>query len=941
MTHKITPTILLSLLFFSCSLEQPIAPDMPHQGEKAVMLKVAVPNRAQQGGATRAINAEQENSIETLDVLAFKVEAGVYTFQYRTLAKRDVGSNNGVSIQSFNAILRVKDEAQCFVLITNARSQIDALVASRADGWVGQEKEGMLSKLTFDLNGGDRWKAVGPSNFTAIPMWGETEPIVIDPSTSSISSAPIPMVRMAAKIEVQLDQSVLGITNAFKLKSVHLYNTNQSGRIVPISGTDYMGLDKVAKKASLPYPVTPVTGPVAYTDFSAPGIPDVAMKGAIYLFETAAKNNGNFLTETCIVVGGLYGSDTQESYYRLDFLSTDGATHVDILRNHRYVCNIVSVNGRGFPSTDDAYRAKSFNMTANILAWEEGVITHIVFDNQYMLGVSRDRFDFSHEEHNGAHTDNILTVATDYPDGWTASVWADKAGTTPVPQDAVSGLPWLRIDPSSGIGDALPHPMRLLTDANIVFAERTAYIHIKAGRLTYIVTVVQNRTTLVLENEGGGTPPLNAQTYVGAFWRANQTGERLIRIDAAVHSANHGAWSATVAWMDPRWGTSGGVILSTDKLDNASLAARGISFTSDMNPDLYGTPEDCPVTGSAIAVTGQVSDANKYIFFRIGLKSTYTPTTQHPARYAVVLLSYANNTKKQLIFLRQGEGADYLMTNNDPVSSGGLSTRTATKKFSPYNLTAQNLDQSVMSQADASNPTTVGNRSIFTSYPTQAGAFWQWANTYTGTQFGGGIRWAHNPYTTAASAWQATNTPNYWSTLAATQEVCPPGYRRPYDGSITGDEPCTNISGSEVRQSLLLKPRTSYNYSSETTNSLWGYYADGFFDRRQIVKGNGTGAAVAAVAAQSKDVAHIGRLFFNPTPDSDHLYASLFIPASGVRGWDTGNLALSGAEGHFWSASRNTLSTSNCGLSFIYKDNHVGPWREEISTALTVRCVAP
>jgi len=941
MTHKTYPLILFALLFFSCSLEQPIAPDVYSQGEKAVMLKVAVPNSTQQKGNTRSIDLEQENMIQTLDVLAFKVEAGVYTFQYRAHAKREAGSNNGVSIQSFNAILRVKDETQCFVLITNARNQIDALVAGRADGWVGQEKEGMLSQLTFDLNGGDRWKAVGSSDFTAIPMWGETEPMVIDPAVASISNAPIPMVRMAAKIEVQLDQSVLGLTNTFKLKSVHLYNTNRSGRIVPIPDVDHIGTDKVAKKASLPYPVTPVTGPVAYTDFTPPGIPDVAIKGAIYLFETAAKNNGNFLTETCIVVGGLYGSDTQESYYRLDFLSTDGATHVDILRNHRYICNIVSVNGRGFTTIDDAYRAKSLNMTANILAWEEGVITHIVFDNQYMLGVSHDRFDLSPDEHKATHTDNILTVATDYPDGWTASVWADKAGLTPVPPDAISGLPWLRIDPTSGIGNAQPQPMHLLTDANIVFAERTAYIHIKAGRLTYIVTVVQGRTSLTLENEGGGAPPVNAQTYVGAFWRANQTGERLIRIDVTTLSANHGTWSAAVAWMDPRWGAQDGVVLSTDKTDNTSLLARGISFTSDMNPDLYGTPEDCPVTGSAAAVTGQVSDANRYIFFRIGLKSTYTPTTQHPARYAVVLLSYANNTKQQLIFLRQGEGADYLMTNNDPVNSDGLTTRTVTKKFSPYNLTAQNLDQSVMSQADASNPATVGNRSIFTNYPTQAGAFWQWANAYTGTQFGGGIRWAHNPHTGTTSTWQGTNTTNYWNSFAEAQETCPPGYRRPYDGSITGEESCANISGSEVRQSLLLKPRISYNYASEATNSLWGYYADGFFDRRQIVKGNGMGAVVAAVAAQSKDVAHIGRLFFNPTPNSDHFYASLFIPASGGRDLGTGSLAYSGKEGHFWSASKNTLPTSNCGLSWTYRENHAGPWREDISTALSIRCVVP
>ena len=232
-------------------------------------------------------------------------------------------------------------------------------------------------------------------------------------------------------------------------------------------------------------------GPLAYYDFGAPGFFNVAMKGAIYLFETAAKNAGNFLEETCIVVGGLYGTDTQESYYRLDFFAPGTQTHMDILRNFRYSCIISSVSGRGYPTVDDAYRAKTFHMQAQIIPWNEGVIQDGLFDGIYFLGVSQSRFDLSEAAHNASSQDNILKVITDYPGGWTATVWADKAGTIPVPNDSISGHPWLNITLTSGTGNPQPDEMHLLLDANTTDHERTAYVHITAGRLTYIVTVVQ------------------------------------------------------------------------------------------------------------------------------------------------------------------------------------------------------------------------------------------------------------------------------------------------------------------------------------------------------------------------------------------------------------------------------------------------------------------
>ena len=1023
--------MLLLLANHSCSREAIIEPPVTGADEKSVMLKLAVPFTAPKEPPTRAIGAIQESTIETLDILAFKVEGGVETLIYWSNATKDAGNTEGNATQSFNATLRVKDFPQRFVLITNARTKLESV------SFAGMEKEVLLSKLVVDLNGNDRWKVTNANNYTAIPMWGETAPKIVNATTTSISDQPIPMMRMLAKVEVQLDETVSGITNLFKLKSVHVYNTNTSGRIAPKSAAGYV-LNNVAQKASLPNSVTSVVGPIAYSDFGTPGVTDIAMRGAIYLFETAAKNAGNFLQETGIVVGGFYGSDTFESYYRVDFLGPDNTTYMDLLRNHKYSCNIIDVKGRGLPTVEEAWRTKSYNMVANILAWDEGVIHNIIFDSQYMLGVSHDVFELDGDMHDNSCTDNIIKIITDHPDGWNATVWGNKAGTLPAT--------WLTVNPVFGAGNAQLKEVHLLTLAN-QGANRTAYIHIKAGRLTYIVTVVQKamlpgiitvtpsvkklpyiisqlypvyvtcekfngdpdpnaswtltsadpswlklslsstatfstastfvsgtgnqtvylyaldnisssdsrRTTIyigaspldvvvdvlqfgnpttIIDNDGGGTPPKDVETYVGAFWRNNETGERIIRIKAGASSANYGTWTATVMWMDGRWGYDDGIMIDQNIVDDISLAGRGISFTTKMNPDAFGTPEHYPVSGYSAG--GTVTGADPYIIFRIGLKSTYTPSTSYPVRYAVVLLSYANNTKLQKIFIRQGEEADYLLTNNDPVLSlpsqnGNLAARTVTRKFSPYNLTADILD---------ADPGIRGGR--FTDYPSQAGAFFQWANSYTtpSTQYLG-IRTALNPYSLTVAGFYTGVPAGYWSTLAATHETCPPGYRRPTDGSITADEKGTSITNSEMRQSLFQKPRAGVNYTADLSNSLKGFYADGFFDRRKLENGGGNlGKNDRSVAAGTKDIAHYGNLFFNTISGSDRYNASLFFPISGIRDPREvgGPLYHAGAMAGYWTSSVYD-GTSAMFLRFIEAYMASAIWADAKTNGYSIRCV--
>jgi hypothetical protein len=194
-------------------------------------------------------------------------------------------------------------------------------------------------------------------------MWSEiADPITVEGGVT-ISDI-IPMMRMTAKIEVVVSSEAALAAVPFTLTSVRLYNTNRRGRIVPKSNDIYIDNFK-AVRPSLPDNINRVRGPIIYSgtaaspgDFSQ-GEFGVDMPRAIYLFETAAQTDR--LEQTVIVVGGTRGTSTTQTFYRIDFMNSDGSGYQDILRNYNYTITILSVSENGYPSADAAFAGESFN----------------------------------------------------------------------------------------------------------------------------------------------------------------------------------------------------------------------------------------------------------------------------------------------------------------------------------------------------------------------------------------------------------------------------------------------------------------------------------------------------------------------------------------------------------------------------------------------------
>lgn len=462
-----------------------------------------------------------------------------------------------------------------------------------------------------------------------------------------------------------------------------------------------------------------------------------------------------------------------------------------------------------------------------------------------------------------------------------------------------------------------PPSMSLTSDYRIAYTAESHATIVKIGTVTFDNGIVNNTyndlfATFAKKLKSGyqyninvkfgnageltdDTPPTGFFPYVGAFWKNDQFGERLIRIarptvssagtplSPTQQAAADSVWSAVVVVGDD-W-----IVLDTIP---ASDSVFGVPAWNGNDPGFDATPR--LVTGSQTYVSGLMDDSNPEIYFRIGL----TGTNPYSApRYGMVLLTYANNTKRQRIWIRQGEAPDYLMQPGDPVVTGGISNRNAAQKFSPYNITAQQLN----TQQDIQGSTPASNPGIFVDYPTQAGALYKWASAnYT--------RFAYNPYTLNISPWNSLDEPpsgSYWDVLAPTNETCPPGYRRPSDGTIDSDDSGPLMSQSEMRQSLYLYPQTGdMNAGSSpyftNANSVKGYYADGFFDRQPIVNAisNFSAGILSAVSNNNANVAYIGRLFWNPAT-----YASLFFPTTGYREAASSDLWSAGTATYYWSSS--------------------------------------
>lgn len=474
--YKLLPALTLILvmgLLCSCS-EDRESYDVSNNKEKLVSFSVRVPGSG--APKTYALTENDENEVKNIVILLFDAD-GKYTYQpvYNNKITTDQSDSR---LKTFTA--KIPDGTyKHMVILANANTIVGDVLSGIS---VGESKADVLNKLLLSNSG--RWNSKPGSNgYISIPMWGEISNITVNSSLSGDNS--VSLVRMIAKIDVSLGTAG---QSKFKLKSVRLYNFNNKGQVAPNDADWDLG-QGVAITPSVPStankPSNPAQNPLVY-DGDYITTPDISCTGEIFTFEAAAGSASTLQNNTCLVIGGFYGNETQETFYRIDFAKTESntTTYLALLRNHHYRVNILDVSAPGLGNPEDAFNSTPANIRASIVEWSDGRFTDFVVNDQYLIGVSQGEFTFSREERTASSLDNILSIITDYSGGWKIEKIVDVLGTP---------VTWLKTNKVNG-NNTSGDDIRLLLDENNGTENRTAFIHIVADRLTYIVKVNQNTT---------------------------------------------------------------------------------------------------------------------------------------------------------------------------------------------------------------------------------------------------------------------------------------------------------------------------------------------------------------------------------------------------------------------------------------------------------------
>lgn len=453
--------------------------------EKTVTFSVRVPG----GGTaqTYALTDGDENEVSTIEILLFD-KNGNYT--HEPIYSNNIATDPTDSrMKTFT--VKIPEGTYDMVVLGNSRQTLGNALGSINEG---DPKTTVLSKLLLSNN--NKWNAVpGSSGYIPIPMWGEITDITV--SSSMSTSIPLTFARMLSKVDVALTTSTA--TSKFSLESVRLYNYNNKGAIAPDAANWNSLLGAVTAPsvpASAQKPSSPMASPLLY-DGAAINTRGVSCTGEIYTFEATAGTASALLENTCLVIGGIYSGDTQATYYRIDIandvkteIGTTTTTYLPLLRNHHYKINIKDIKGMGFATPEDAFKSRPVNIEANVISWNDADVSDIVFDGQYMMAVSKGEFTLFRDVYTTSSTGNTLSVTTDYPAGWIVEKIIDTEGND-ISSVTNSSTGWLSLSPDKGASDKTTKAQLLLKE-NTSAETRSGFIHLKAGRLTYIIKVNQN-----------------------------------------------------------------------------------------------------------------------------------------------------------------------------------------------------------------------------------------------------------------------------------------------------------------------------------------------------------------------------------------------------------------------------------------------------------------
>ena len=439
--------LLLALLTAGCVADRNVS-DCITEGED-VELEFAVQVPALET-SLRQLSADEEKTVKDIQLLVFNTQDDSKhdldepneTFAYEAEVKSKTQQGNTILIR---CALKASSKPMRVVCIANAPTKINTT------GFTNKTKKVILNEDVMKLNFTAKWPTEGNSYY--IPMWGESDKQTVTRNTKFNScdvtglggtgvnkdnEGVIHLVRALARVDVGVSfendpaSEKANGNKDFKIQSVRVYRYATSMYMTGTQSTTFY-FNGTAREAK---PHTPAG---VGTAADATPLKFEAAKGGVNgyvrnIYIPEISNQGDKDHRTCLVIGGYYNGSDKETYYRVDFMRTENGTpkYLDVLRNHRYRFNITDIKGPGTSDPGDALITEPVNITCDVVVWDEAKIDQIVYDGQYYLAVSKDKFHFGKDA-----TNESYKIRTNWPKGYQivdkdGKVWATsetEAGT--------------------------------------------------------------------------------------------------------------------------------------------------------------------------------------------------------------------------------------------------------------------------------------------------------------------------------------------------------------------------------------------------------------------------------------------------------------------------------------------------------------------------------
>ena len=587
--------LLLALLTAGCVADRNVSDCVAEGDEVDIEFALKVPALET---SLRQLSAEQESQVNSVKVLVFNTQDA----SGQTLAEEDETFAYAAKMTTTNFTpdqdgvthvvckLTASDKPMRIVCIANYDVPETILTVGTAKKTILEHTQ--MTQI-FDEKG---WKTDGTK---FIPMWGESDAQPVNKGTRFNSCAKlaygnagqnrnnegvIHLVRALARIDVGVNfednpsSEIAAGSKTFQIKSVRVYRYATS---MFVAGTQATAFNFAGgRRNAVPHTPEGVTAAIDDKPLVFTAKTDEDAKGYvrnIYIPEIENKDKAKG-ERICLVIGGDYNKSGKETYYRVDFIKRETKSpndiitkQLDILRNYRYRFNITKVAGPGTDTPEEALTTEPVNINWDVLVWDEADIDKIMYDGQYYLSVSKDKFSFGKDA-----TSESYTIRTNWPKGYeivdkdgnkwattkdeatTQNTWAYFTATgsqTLVDKDMTSTV---NVLDNAGDPRSIPTPEQLQNKKQQLF--------VKAGRIWWPLQITQSNKveldiTLYEGNSSGiydPSKPINRlevkrgeTKYVVVKYTKGAQLERRIMTDN-----EHYHWTPRPIWDKPEEGVA-------------------------------------------------------------------------------------------------------------------------------------------------------------------------------------------------------------------------------------------------------------------------------------------------------------------------------------------------------------------------------------------------